>query len=105
VSALFDVLDDLGDQRLEQLLKAIEVTVPLDAIYADMASERRVRSSLEDHEAEAYLTDVASRMVNALGEDSATIQRLLDSLPQIEPFSSHPAAALRVIEGVRNGRQ
>ncbi len=105
VTALFDVLDDAGDQRLEQLLKAIEIALPTDTIYADMASERRVQSSPEDQEMEVYLTDVATRMVGALGPDSATIQRLLDSLSHIEPFSSHPAVAIRVVEGIRNGRQ
>ncbi len=105
VSALFDALDDQGDARLEQLLRAIELTLPTDAIYADMASERRVQPSFDDNEVAIYLTDVARRMSAALAGDSAAIERLLDSLAQMEPFSSHPAATQRVVEGIRNGRQ
>lgn len=105
VSALFDVLDDAGDVRLEQLLRAIEIALPTDALYADMASERRVQPSLSDGEVETYLGDVARQMTAALGDDHAAIQRLLDSLGQMEPYSSHPAATLRVVEGIRNGHQ
>lgn len=105
VSALFDALDDAGDQVLDQLLRAVEISLPTDVIYADMGSERRIQQIAEGEDIEPYLMDVAVRLVATLGNDSKAIDRVLDSLAHIEPFSSHPSAARRVVEGIRHGRQ
>lgn len=104
VAALLEVLDDVGDARLEQFLKAVELALPTDSIYADMASELRVQPTPADDEIAAYLSDVASRMVNALGADGAAVQRLLNSLTHMEPFASHASVTSRVVEGLRNAR-
>ena len=103
VGHVFDLLDDLGDVHLEQLLRAVEMALPTDALYADLASERRVQTDPEQDETEAFLSDVALRMMQALSSDYPAGQRLLDKLGQIEPFSSHPAATLRIIERLRSG--
>lgn len=104
VSALFDALDDAGDHVLEQLLRAVEISLPTDVIYADMGSERRVHQVAEGEDVEPYLTDVAVRLIAALGDDTKAIDRVLDSLAHIEPFSSHPSTARRIVEGIRHGR-
>jgi hypothetical protein len=105
VSALFDALDDVGDQVLEQLLRAIEISLPTDVIYADMGSERRVHQLAEGEDVEPVLADIAVRLIATLGDDTKAIDRVLDSLAQIEPFSSHPSTARRVVEAIRHGRQ
>jgi hypothetical protein len=103
-ASALDSLNPSRDIMLEQLLKAIELSLPTDAIYADMASERRVQASGTDPETKAFLAEIAQRMVDSLADDRASMERLLDSLSQIEPFSSYPTAARSAIEELRSGR-
>jgi len=103
--ALFEILDDIGDSYLEHLLASIELSLPIDGIYADMASERGLVTLTGDTEIEVLLSDLATRMTSALGDDSGAVERLLDSLALIEPFSMHPAATRAVAERIRNGRR
>ena len=55
-------LDKGGGGRIEPLLRAIEMALPVDSIYADMASDRVVQPAPDANEAEAALYDLASRL-------------------------------------------
>jgi hypothetical protein len=103
VEGLLDVLDDEGDHRLEEFMRAAEIALPADAIYADMASERRVQSSPNASELESYLADIATRMTSSLGDDRLARDRILDSLNTIEPFSAYPAVTKVIVDRIRNG--
>lgn len=97
-------LDERGLNRLEELLRAVEISLPTDALYADMASERKVQTSPEPEDVEAFLRDLAMRMVSSIASDEAAVARLLEGLIRIEPFSAHPLITRRTIEGIRNDR-
>lgn len=95
--------DDDG-VRIDQLLRAIELSLPIDTLYNDMASEVRVRIAPEDHEIEQLLMGFATRIIGALGPDEAAVERALRGLERVEPFSDHPATTRKVIENIRSTR-
>lgn len=97
-------IDDGIASRLEQLLRSVEMSIPTDSLYADMAADRGVQKPPSDEEVAAFLRDLAERMVAALGSDDAGITRLLDGLDRLEPFSAHPLITRETAEAIRNGR-
>ena len=101
VGALREVLDEKDFTRLEQLLKVIEATLPADALYADMASERRVQSLVGDNEVYGFLKDLLQRLIEAVSADPMATARLLDGLLTIEPFSVHPVLTKQLVEELR----
>jgi hypothetical protein len=90
--------------HLEQALRTIELTLPIDSIYSDLASERRVKEVPGDHEIESLLTNLAIAMVAALGPDERAIEQALKGLDRVEPFSEHPAIARKILDQVRSTR-
>ena len=90
--------------HLEQALRTIELTLPMDSIYSDLASERRVKEVPGDHEIESLLTNLAIAMVAALGPDDRAIEQALKGLDRVEPFSEHPAIARKILDQVRTSR-
>jgi hypothetical protein len=94
--------DDAGS--LEHLLRTVELTLPVDSLYADMASELRVKAEPDDHEVEALLADLALQIVAALGSDEASVDRALKGLDRVEPFSNHPDTARKVLDAIRRSR-
>jgi hypothetical protein len=104
VISVRDALDGADHDKLTNLLRMLEMALPADALYADMASERRVQTEGESGEAERTLSDLARRFIEATGPDEAAAARVLASLASIEPFSSHPALTTRIIESFRNAR-
>jgi hypothetical protein len=105
VVLLRDCLDNGNATRLEQLLRTIEVSLPVDSVYADMASERTVQATPEESEVEELLRDLALRIVQALGTDGQAVDAALEGLIRVEPFSHHAATAKAVIESIRHDRQ
>ncbi len=82
---------------LERMLRALELSLPTDALYADLASERRVQTPLGAGESETFLRDLAGRMLEAVAGDAAMAAGVIAALPMLEPFSSNPAQTERVI--------
>lgn len=103
VAAVRDV--DEAPSRLEQLLKSVEMSMPLDSLYADMAADRNVQKPASNDDVAIFLRDLAERMVEALGSDDGAVVRLLDGLDRLEPFSSHPLITRQTAEDIRNGRR
>lgn len=89
---------------LESLLQMLEVAFPFEAAFADMASERRIERDSEDVAQEEFLYDIASRMIQAVGENRDTAQRLMMGLASMEPFSLYPDQTKRILERLQNGR-
>ena len=98
VQALKSTLAETAADQLEQLLRTVELSLPVDALYADMASERKVQRSEDDRETEAFLKGMLTRLVQAASGDAASGKRLLAALPHIEPFSAHPSITKRILE-------
>lgn len=102
IKAISDAIDDRERALLERLLQTLEVSFPADALYADMASERRVETKTEGQDTEEFLRDLAHRMLDAIGRGSPAAEQFLRSLPHIEPFSMHPNSARRIQESLSN---
>jgi hypothetical protein len=98
-----DGLEGADQQLLEAFLRATEMALPVDAIYADMASERKVQPAPNADELEESLETLARRMVEAVSGDAEATTRLLDSIVLIEPFSTNPDATKRVVSRIRDG--
>jgi hypothetical protein len=101
VVTLSDELDDIGDRVLDQFLQVAEMSLPTDAIYADMASDQRVQPVTDGVETGALLEDLARQLTAAVGDNQAALNQILDRLPMIEPFASHPTTTRKIIEGLR----
>ena len=98
-------LDRSGGGKLEPLLRAIEMALPVDSIYHDMASDRIVQAAPAADEAEAALYEVASRLCDAVAAMPEATERLLDGgLLQIDLFAGNPEAARKVIARLRDER-
>jgi Histidine kinase-, DNA gyrase B-, and HSP90-like ATPase len=104
VAGLRDTLEDAGKRQLEETLRVIELAIPVDTLYADMASERRVQPPPDPEEIERTLGDLASRMVAAIRDDQPAVSRLLANLAHIEPFSLHPLVTRKVVQRLDSGQ-
>jgi len=102
VESLRDALDGQDAGLLDQLLRTMEMSLPTDSLYADMASERRVQTAEAGEEVEAFLQDLFDRLIRAAGSDAGAAQRVAQSLVNIEPFSAHPAITRKIMERLRN---
>lgn len=91
-------LEKAGGGRLELLLRAVEMALPVDSIYSDMASDRVVQAAPGAEETEALLFDLASRLLDAVAGMSEARARLLNGgLLQIDVFANNQEATKRVI--------
>lgn len=86
------VAGNMGDSDLplfEELLRVLEQTLPFDALYADLASERRPSTEGAGGDVRSSLLTLAERLLAALGGATTDEgKRFLTALPAIEPFSS-----------------
>lgn len=91
----------LNDAPLfEQLLAMLEEHFPFDALYADMAEERRPTTNQATATDEQELLDLAQRIIDAIGDDPTARKRFLDSLPSTEPFAQIPNLAVRIAQRI-----
>lgn len=88
---------------VDQLLRTVELSLPVDSLYADMASELRVKPAPDDAEVEFMLASLAKQIVAAFGSDRTSADRALQGLSRVEPFCDHPAIARKVLEELRGG--
>jgi hypothetical protein len=102
VSAIREALDETAVTRLEHLLKTVEMSLPTDSIYADMASERKVQEAGEGPEAEEFLAELLAKWIEVAGPDHSTIRNLVEGLVNIEPFASYPSTTKRITEALRH---
>jgi hypothetical protein len=87
---------------IDQLLRSVELSIPTDSLFADMASERKVLTAPSEGDIAGFLRDLAKRMVEALGSDDVAVARLLDSLDTLEPFAAHPQITRKTVEDLRD---
>lgn len=95
VKAVANALDDADTGLFEPFIKQIERTLPIDAIYADMAATPQalhpaVSTTDED------LFELAGRLCDAcLGDNEK--RRMLNGLAALEPFVHHPEITRRIV--------
>jgi len=87
-------LDEASKNKLELLLKVIEVSFPIQSVYVKLAADQNVKTNNSSEEVEFFslLNDV---IINwNLGRESR--DAFLKNLHLIEPFSANPQAAKNV---------
>lgn len=93
---------DGGQLAAEPMLRAIEIALPVDSIYADMASDRIVQPPPEDAEVERTLAAIADRLLGAVaGNEDARRQLLNGGLLEFDPFAAHPEVTRRILVRLR----
>jgi hypothetical protein len=99
IGALERLLPEQDTPLFHQLLQILEGSFPFDALYADMASERR--PEIADTEDEAQLLDLAQRIVDAIADHPQAVERFLAMLPSIEPYARVPNLAARILQKIK----
>ena len=79
----------------EEVFALLERSLPLDAIYLDMASH--IRPIIEDAEGDAKtLERLANQILSSIGKNTDAGRRFLEALSTIEPFNTHPEIAKQI---------
>ena len=96
VAAVERLVPDHGLPLFQELLQILENSFPFDAVYADMASDRR--PEIDDNEDdEQRLLDIAQRIIEAIGDDKDAVARFLNALPSTEPYTKFPNLTARIL--------
>lgn len=101
LQALGDLVGEDEDDPLEAILREIEQTFPVEALYVDMGTDaQRVRQRSDYTEEKLIL--LASEMLRACNGDLTLRNTILNNLPSIEPFSFVPEIARKIAAKVRD---
>ena len=103
VAAIAARMDPGSARDFDRLLDALELTMPFEAIYADIASERDLKPEPPPDEVEQGLRVMLDAMVAALPADPSTLDRALGQVSMIEPFSIYPNITRKLLREVRRG--
>ncbi len=98
ILALESVIAEEQHALFQRMLQTLERTFPFDALYADMASERRPDTPEATETIEEDLYDLALRILDAIGNSAEGASQFLRSLSIIEPFSKYPEESRKLIE-------
>jgi hypothetical protein len=98
VSAVECAIPEEHAALFQKFLQTLELNFPFDALYADMASERRPESAEGNQCKDEELYELAARILDAVGKDSESAFRLLQNLGSIEPFNKCPEETKRIVE-------
>jgi len=85
---------------LDILLTTLESTIPINAIYADMAADRKL-DCISDEMRNA-LWELAQGLVAVAASTQEGKDRILNKILFMEPFSLYPEATLTIVEALRN---
>lgn len=98
LAAFRETLEDDVVTDFDSLLRAVAESYPVEALYNDRANDQigHRRPEENDPATEARLEDTARQILEAFHDLPQERQRLLASLPTIEPFSLYPRLAARV---------
>lgn len=90
--ALRDSVDNEVLSELDNVLRAVSASLPIEALYNDRANERigHKQAEMDQECLEGFLEDLARQMLGAFADRPLDRARLLGSLGQIEPFALHP---------------
>ena len=87
---------------LERLLKALEMTIPFQEIYVDVAAEREVSPSFPSDEVEEELRELLGRllMASAQAGGKEAKSRTEQAVRSMEPFNRYPELTKRLLTEV-----
>jgi hypothetical protein len=97
LSALGTVLQAAHNELLGEVLNVLEQSIPVDAIYLDMASNARP-PEVEEEERRESLEHLASQILSIVGRESEAGLRFLETIATIEPFNFTPALSKTIAE-------
>jgi hypothetical protein len=99
ISAMLTRLDNdrEGKGILGLLLDALEVTYPADALYEDMASDRK--TVVVDESIQERLKDLAALLIDASEMIEGGREKLMQDLPILEPFNLYPEITAEILRG------
>lgn len=86
---------------LERFVQMIEESFPFDAVYADMASDRRTAPLEKADEVEDRLMEIAGHLLAALASSPDARNAMLERLHLLEPFNRHPEMTTKIKEKLR----
>ena len=92
VAALRASVDIGALAELDNVLRAVSTSLPVEALYNDRANERigHKRNDGANRGVEEHLEELARQMLGAFDDRPADRAHLLATLHQIEPFALHP---------------
>jgi len=101
VTSLQNKLDEDDLALFDSALTEVEEMFPAEALYADLASDKRhvhqrIALTLEQ------LSDLAGQLLDACGPDDAQKSALLANLGFLEPFSHYPTETSTIVNRARN---
>ena len=85
---------------VQRLLRILETSIPVHEIHLHVSNDLPVSDEVAVTDPE--LEVLAERMLDAFRNTPDSVNRLLDRLPFIEPFSRDPDGARRIVEKLRN---
>lgn len=80
-------LDSEGQRYLEQLLKMVELNIPLNSIYIDLANDERMTCD-DEEELKVQLKELLRLFIDSI-QDVQESRNILDTIRYIEPFSQY----------------
>ena len=96
-------LDENDLELFHSALKGLEEMFPVEALYADMASDKRhIRQRPDSSEEE--LSDLAGQLIDACGTDKVSRSNLLSSLRLLEPFFHYPDITRAIVARMQGER-
>jgi len=101
VAASLSSSDPTERGAIARLLVALEMTIPFQEIYVDVASERDVAPDFAKDEVEEELREMLSAIIaaaRALGDVRATLGRV----QTLEPFNRYPETTKRLLAEVQD---
>lgn len=103
LAALESQVPPKAEKLLDDALDLLEQTIPMDAIYMDMASHIRPTIADEVSGAEiGRLDSLAHQILAAIGRNTDAGKRFIDKLASIEPFSFHPDVSKEIATRLKN---
>lgn len=96
IQSLITRLNSSQNASLGVLLKVVELSIPLDAVYARMASDKK--PSLDSEMSLEDLREMVQSVYCALPEDSLLKNNILSCLLSTNPFSQYPNEMREIIK-------
>jgi hypothetical protein len=82
-------------ETIDRLLRLLEQNLPVHDIHVHLASDIAVE---DPDESDEELEDLARRILDAVAGDAEVRRRMLNNIPDIEPFSRLPEATRRLMK-------
>lgn len=89
--------------ELEQLLKSIEESYPIDSLYIDMASDEKVQIDSEDDHFD-HLKELAELLINSAKFVEGGQERMIKQLHLMDPFCNYPDLTNKLMEEFINDK-